>query len=86
MQRMQPEQRRHQHASPERPGQAAQQQEDKNGVEGVQQEAGQVMAPGFQSEKLTVQHVGQHRYGVPIAGHGVAESPNYAFPTQPRRT
>ena len=40
------------------------------------------MAPGLQTEQLTVQHVGQHRQRMPVVGHRIEESPFYVFQGQ----
>jgi len=65
-QRMHREQRGHQEASPEGAGQLPQPDEDERGVHGVEQNAGEMMAGGLQTEQLTVHHVGQHRQRVPV--------------------
>ena len=82
MQRVQPKHRRRRQAPPDRSSQAAQQQKNQNAVDRMQQHAGQVMAPGLQTEQLTVQHVGQHRQRMPVAGHWIEESPFQAFQGQ----
>src|ERR1035441_7659466 len=81
---MKGKERSHQGAAPKRARQALKQSEEQEGVGGVKEQAGDVMAEGLQPVKLAVQHVRQPRQRMPIRSVSARESPPHALPPQSR--
>ena len=64
-------------------GAAPQNHEDQQRVQRVQQQAGQVVAPGRRPENLAIEHVRDPGQGMPIGRIGARESPSEALPGYP---
>lgn len=71
-------------AAPAKSCSTLQQQKEKNGVDGVQQQARVVMASGVQSKERAIESMGEPGQGVPIAMIVSGECPSYGRPSQAR--
>src|ERR1035437_2209509 len=67
-------------ASPSRRGQAPENQEDQDGIGGMNEQAAEVVPPGVQTKYLAVQHVRQPGERVPVAHFRAAKGPLHARP------
>jgi len=73
MQGMQREQPRHRRAAPDRASRALEQQVEQQRVDGVDQQAREVMPAGLQPEELRVEQVRQPSDRLPVATQDGAE-------------
>jgi hypothetical protein len=83
MQRVQGKERGHGAALPERPRHRPEDNEEEQGVGGVQKEAHQVVPPCVQTEELDVGHVHEPGERVPVVDVGGGKGPDEAVYGQP---
>lgn len=72
-QRVQRKEGRHRRTTPHRPGHLSEQEEQQNGIRGVEGDVRQMMKAGADAKPLTIQHVGQRGDRMPIPHHGMGE-------------
>ena len=82
MERVQCEQRGHNHAAPDCAGDLIQEQKKKNCVGDVEQNADEMVHRGVLAEELAIEHVREPGERVPIAGVASGEGPFDVFPFQ----
>src|SRR5208283_4238496 len=70
---MQAEQGGHRQAAPSGTGQTAKNQEQQDGVGGVEEDIGQVITPGIEAVKTVVEHEGPLGEGMPVGGHAAGQ-------------
>jgi hypothetical protein len=72
------EERRDEGAGPEGARHSIEDQEEEDGVEEVEEEAGEVVSSRCKAVEPGIKHVGQPRQGMPIAGVAGAKGPSEA--------
>src|SRR4051812_14708234 len=82
MERVQGKEGGRQSSAPESTGQLAQEGKEQNGIGSMEQEAGQVMAGGFQAVELAIEQDGKPGQRMPEAGLQIGEGPLDALPAQ----